>query len=894
MKLSIQFRRAPAIAMTTALLGAAVFACGSDKDPGGGGGSDAAREDARGDQATSDADAGDSLSGDAPAAEGSTPIPDAGGATDTVSPGGVVRIAVTPALTPSQATIPSASGGPDRVAARFVGESGVETDFVIDELIISTSSRAKLDGILARWNGKLLGTADTAGAGLTGVTPLYHVQVNPAAIDAAKTLTELGARTPGARGDFRVSSQAALNLLAVALAESEREGITVSPNWILVGMGIPEGTASEAPTGDNGFVNNAFALPYMSRGSTQDIGVGAAWQALAAAGRLSQRVKMMIWDGGFAPSMDFPERHAIFGSSYGTRNPGACSGGTACPWHGTEVVSAAMGRPDNSFGAAGPAGPVGELVAVAAPGSVADWVIALMGGFSATLVGVSAERPRIVNMSFGFGIDWGWEALSALFGPPLGVVMSGVTTAVHGLGTLMFASAGNSPIDVDDGDGSPRGVLHVPCELARVVCVGGLEHDQIRIHPSSSFGSRADDDSVDIYAPFSVWVGPTPGSPDNVARLKHGTSFSSPFVAGVAALVWAAKPSLTQDEVWAIVRDSAHRGGVTSGSGHQRRVNAFGAVQRALNGNVPPFIRIDRPTEGQTLAWRWPASLSATAFDLDDGGLAIVWSSDRDGELGSGANLSTRALSVGAHAITATARAGVQSAATSVNVTVANNPPSVSIRQPAAGASFCTTDSIMFVADVSDANNSPDFPFPPGGIVWSSTPAGLSGTGASIVRMLPAGSYTARVRATDEHSLANEATAPFSVAVCTNNAPVVSITNPADMAGSGPDAKFTPSTSDANGYYQSITLTGSATDTEDGTLSGAALVWTTNRGEVQPGAPASGAQVLGQGASITVKLYTTCGFSFFGTVDHTITLTATDSASNVRSVTRIVRVETIC
>jgi subtilisin family serine protease len=40
-----------------------------------------------------------------------------------------------------------------------------------------------------------------------------------------------------------------------------------------------------------------------------------------------------------------------------------------------------------------------------------------------------------------------------------------------------------------------------------------------------------------------------------------GTSFSAPEVAGVAALVWAARPTLTNVQVADIIKQSAHREG---------------------------------------------------------------------------------------------------------------------------------------------------------------------------------------------------------------------------------------------------------------------------------------------------------------------------------------------
>src|SRR5690606_2032285 len=103
-------------------------------------------------------------------------------------------------------------------------------------------------------------------------------------------------------------------------------------------------------------------------------------------------------------------------------------------------------------------------------------------------------------------------------------------------------------------------------------------------HPSSNFG----DEQVDIYAPYTLWLGPDPLAPGNQAQVKNGTSFSSPFVAGVAALVWAADPSLGANGVEDLLMQTAHESPDPDVS---RYVNAVGAVLAAL-GNVPPRLRV--------------------------------------------------------------------------------------------------------------------------------------------------------------------------------------------------------------------------------------------------------------------------------------------------------------
>jgi subtilisin family serine protease len=84
---------------------------------------------------------------------------------------------------------------------------------------------------------------------------------------------------------------------------------------------------------------------------------------------------------------------------------------------------------------------------------------------------------------------------------------------------------------------------------------------------------------VDIYAPFTVFVGPDPDNDGaNIRKFKSGTSQSSPFVAGVAALVGAADPGLSRGEVWERISSTA-TGTVVP------RVNAYQAVLQAM-GNA--------------------------------------------------------------------------------------------------------------------------------------------------------------------------------------------------------------------------------------------------------------------------------------------------------------------
>ncbi|RIH83575.1 Flavastacin [Calidithermus terrae] len=215
--------------------------------------------------------------------------------------------------------------------------------------------------------------------------------------------------------------------------------------------------------------------------------------------------------------------------------------------------------------------------------------------------------------------------------------------------------------------------------------------------------------------------------------------------------------------------------------------------------------------------------------------------------------------------------------------------PTLSVLEPANGSTVCVNQSVTFRASAGDVD-SPGFTLPDSAVSWRVGAGAPFATGKEVSRSFsPAGSYTVTATAADADGGVASASVNLTVVNCTNNPPTATITSPAT------DLDVTPTTSDANGYYHLLTLQGSATDPEDGTLSGASLVWTTNRADVQPGGPSTGSQTLGTGASVAnVRLYTTCASPHFGTVDHLVTLTATDSAGNAATRTRLVRVKTLC
>ena len=295
------------------------------------------------------------------------------------------------------------------------------------------------------------------------------------------------------------------------------------------------------------------------------------------------------------------------------------------------------------------------------------------------------------------------------------------------------------------------------------------------------------------------------------------------------------------------------------------------AVNRMYPGH-PPSVTIVQPSPGATYRRQVDdLSLHASVVDPEGHDVTVTWSSNVSGPLGSGHALTvgTAAMAYGTHLISARAEDPQGNVATAtVAISITNDPPTVDLYQPLAGT-FCVGETIAFRAAVIDLNE-PGFTLPDASVAWRVGAHGATfATGKSVSHAFgTAGSRWVYVRATDGGGLHGEDGVELVIVTCTNQPPEVTITDPAaDVAleYDGFDA--------ARGqWYRDVTLTGTAIDPEDGALSGASLVWTTDRSDIQT-------PQLGTGNTIHVRLYS----NHAGGVTHTITLTATDDDGSARS-----------
>lgn len=497
---------------------------------------------------------------------------------------GQVKVSIDHTVVPAIERLTRDDGAETTVAA-IADQDGVQAEFVENELMVSSDNRAAIDSFLERWGGTIL--HDYGEPVFLGMARLYHVKIDPSTADAAALEVHLKRLEPRSRGEYRVSSAGGLKLLAAAAQEAVAAKITVGVNWVVRSTSFATGSTSESPAGPDLYTSDAYQWPYMTRGpsSVQNIGVADAWTLLDRDGRLAdpRKIRIAILDAGFstpAVNGDYPAASDIFGS-FGAPNLWPTDTGGRSRWHGTKTANAAMGVADNGAGAAGPAGPVASATLIESP---APDVASIVRYLSTTLPAGLSNGNRIMNMSFSVAVPGAFAGL--------GELMNHLTRSLRSMGVLIFAAAGNTNVDVDARDLSWERTWFIPCENDGVICVGSLARNStmrnVGVSSGSNFGTNRDQlTTVRIFGPNCVFTGPDHDVP-GMAQEACGTSIASPFVAGVAALVWSANREMSADDVERLLLGYAQRG--SPDPTVSAIVDAFSSVSAALPGRagVPP------------------------------------------------------------------------------------------------------------------------------------------------------------------------------------------------------------------------------------------------------------------------------------------------------------------
>lgn len=167
------------------------------------------------------------------------------------------------------------------------------------------------------------------------------------------------------------------------------------------------------------------------------------------------------------------------------------------------------------------------------------------------------------------GIEWAVNNNMDIINMSLGgsqssSILENWCNLAYNSGVLVVAAAGNS-----GNPGGKNDSVGYPAKYASVIAVAAIDSNNNR----ASFSSTGP--AVELSAPGVSVLSTTPG---NNYATYNGTSMASPHVAGVAALVWAAKPGLTNVQLRQLLADTAINLGNADQYGHGL-VQALDAIQ---------------------------------------------------------------------------------------------------------------------------------------------------------------------------------------------------------------------------------------------------------------------------------------------------------------------------
>jgi subtilisin family serine protease len=200
--------------------------------------------------------------------------------------------------------------------------------------------------------------------------------------------------------------------------------------------------------------------------------------------------------------------------------------------HGTAVSGCIAAVTNNSLGTAGVAGSANIKIAPYRTGGKYSGDTQLDVAYICAAILKASERPdiKVINMSFG-----GYGTFTSL--------EAAVKEAVAA-GKIVVAASGNE----GEAWNAHVGQYSYPSSYDHVISVAATTRDNTR----ASFSQY--NDKVDLCAPGqSVMTTNKSGGYEFVS----GTSFASPIVAGACAVLKAADPNLTADEVEALLKGTA-------------------------------------------------------------------------------------------------------------------------------------------------------------------------------------------------------------------------------------------------------------------------------------------------------------------------------------------------
>jgi thermitase len=277
-------------------------------------------------------------------------------------------------------------------------------------------------------------------------------------------------------------------------------------------------------------------------------------------------VLIAIIDTGAANHVDLSSKIV---TTYDCRLDTGCSPGgyNDVYGHGTAVVGIAAAATNNSSGMAGVGFNTKVIVLKIAEDDGTQYWSWAMNALN-YLISNYQGKKIVVNMSFGANY--------------YSEITEQLTHQAWNSGFVLIGAAGNSNNDIK----------FYPADHTDVISVGSSN----RFNQKSSYSNFGT--WVEVVAPggdcslssFDCVIIPSidPQTGASTYAWGNGTSFASPFVSGLAALVWAANPSFTNAQVRSRIESTADPITGTGSLWKYGKVNAYRAVTGS--GTVPTII----------------------------------------------------------------------------------------------------------------------------------------------------------------------------------------------------------------------------------------------------------------------------------------------------------------
>ncbi|HOT91168.1 MAG TPA: S8 family serine peptidase [Anaerolineae bacterium] len=240
-----------------------------------------------------------------------------------------------------------------------------------------------------------------------------------------------------------------------------------------------------------------------------------------------------------------------------------------------------------------------------------------------------------LNSDITDAITWAYQNGADIINLSLGgtyysQAMQDAINAAHAAGTLVVAAMGNCRIG---GSGCPSAnPTQYPAAFNNVMAVAATDngdhyayYSQYGSHcdiaaPGGELESYQDPDGIYSTMPtYAVYLTTYYGYHNNYDYLQ-GTSQATPYVSGLAALIWSMNPALTPDEVQSLIEQTADDLGPTGkdpdyGWG---RINAQKALATLNPPAAPTLNAIANPDGDHTYTVTWSIVADAVSYQLEE------------------------------------------------------------------------------------------------------------------------------------------------------------------------------------------------------------------------------------------------------------------------------------